>query len=85
MKSNNFFYVKKFPKLTFTEGTVEKDQNGTLSLKGNITWRETSKPVSLIPGFYGTTTDFYGDQKAGFEAHKSINRQDFGFEIVCHN
>lgn len=47
-------------------------------LKGDLTIKGVTKPVELTVEFGGTMTDFYGQNKAGFEINGKINRADFG-------
>ena len=45
---------------------------GDLTIKGN------TKSVELAVDFGGRMTDFYGQDKAGFEIKGKINRSEFG-------
>lgn len=72
LKSDDFFNAEQYPKLTF-EGKVNDGQ-----LSGNLTIRDVTKPVKLEVEFGGSTTDPYGQVKAGFEISGKINRKDFG-------
>lgn len=72
LKSADFFDAAAFPKLSF-EGT---HQGGKLS--GQLTLKGVSKPVSLDVDFGGTSVDFYGNTKAGFEVTGKISRKEFG-------
>ncbi|MCY1311205.1 Protein YceI [compost metagenome] len=47
-------------------------------LKGDLTIKETTKPITLKGDFGGVMVDGYGQTKAGFEVEGKINRQDFG-------
>ena len=47
-------------------------------LKGDLTIRDVTKPVTFDVEFGGTATDFYGNVKAGFEVSGKINRKQFG-------
>jgi polyisoprenoid-binding protein YceI len=48
------------------------------TLNGDLTMKGVTKPVALDVEFGGTSNDFYGNIKAGFEISGKINRQDFG-------
>lgn len=78
LKSGDFFDAENFPKLTFESTSFEKVSDEEFVLNGNLTIKETTKPVSLKAEFGGTMVDFYGQTKAGFEVVGKINRQDFG-------
>jgi polyisoprenoid-binding protein YceI len=77
LKSGDFFDAEKFPELKF-ESTSLDLSGGEVVLKGNLTIKETTKPVTLRGDFGGVTVDGYGQTKAGFEVEGKINRQDFG-------
>ena len=78
LKSGEFFDAENFPKVIFNstsfkgKGDDEYELNGHLEIKGTI------KPVTLAVEYGGTTNDFYGNTKAGFEISGKINRKDFG-------
>ncbi|MBX4341353.1 YceI family protein, partial [Mycobacterium tuberculosis] len=55
-----------------------KKSADTYSLKGDLTIKGITKPVELTVEYGGNMTDFYGQNKAGFEISGKINRSDFG-------
>ncbi len=77
LKSGDFFDAEKYPELTF-ESTSLDLSGGEVVLKGNLTIKDTTKPVTLKGDFGGVTVDGYGQTKAGFEVEGKINRQEFG-------
>jgi polyisoprenoid-binding protein YceI len=80
LKSDDFFNAESFPKINFTNGILKKLDSGDLVLTGDLSIREVSKPISLEVVYSGMMTDFYGNQKAGFEAKGQINRKDFNLK-----
>ncbi len=72
LKSDDFFNAEKFPKLTFKSTSYDGE-----TLKGNLTIRDITKPVTLNVEYNGTAVDPYGQTKAGFEITGDINRKDF--------
>ena len=50
----------------------------TVRITGDLTIKETTKPVSLDFDFGGLVTDPMGATRIGFEGTTSINRQDYG-------
>ena len=77
LKSGDFFDAEKFPKMDFKSTSVEKD-GSDLIIKGDLTIKETTKPVKLTAEFGGIATDPWGNTKAGFTLNTKINRTDFG-------
>ncbi|AFK02459.1 YceI family protein [Emticicia oligotrophica DSM 17448] len=78
LKSADFFDAASFPKLTFAATSMEKVDDETYHVTGDLTIKGTTKPVTLKAEFGGIMGDFYGNTKAGFEIAGKINRQDFG-------
>lgn len=76
LKSNLFFDVEQFPKLTFS-GSLQKAADD-YELTGVLTIRGASKQITLPTAFTGTTIGRFGETRAGFELMGSINRTDFG-------
>jgi polyisoprenoid-binding protein YceI len=78
LKSADFFDAEKYPKITFTSTAFKKVKGDQYKLEGNLTVKEITKAVELDVEFGGTATDFYGNNKAGFEVTGKINRKEFG-------
>ena len=76
LKSDLFFDVAQFPKLTFS-GSLQQAADD-YALTGVLTIRGVSKQVTLPTTFTGTTKGRFGETRAGFELAGSINRTDFG-------
>jgi len=73
LKAGDFFDVENHPKITFQSTSFDGSE-----LKGNLTIKGITKPVTLDAEHGGTAVDFYGNTKAGFEVTGKINRKDFG-------
>ncbi len=78
LKSGDFFDAASFPKLTFASTSMEKVDDDTYTVTGDLTIKGTTKQVTLKAEFGGIMGDFYGNTKAGFDISGKINRQDFG-------
>jgi len=78
LRSAEFFDAANHPKMTFTSSSLEKTGDDTYKLKGDLTMKGVTKPVVLDAEYGGAMTDFYGQNKAGFEINGKINRKDFG-------
>ena len=77
LKSDDFLTEEKHPHITFKNGKLVKSGDD-YELKGDLTIRETTKPVTLEVEYNGTVNDPWGNAKAGFELKGKINRKDFG-------
>jgi polyisoprenoid-binding protein YceI len=78
LKSDDFFNAEKFPELKFT-GTLVKE-NGKYVLKGNLTIRDVTKPVTLEVA-YGGRVKAFGGERAGFKITGKINRKEYGLKF----
>ncbi len=79
LKSEDFFYAEKYPKMTFKSTSFKKKSGNQYILKGNLTMRGVTKPIVLNVKYGGTIdNDGYGNTKAGFIISGVINRIDYG-------
>lgn len=77
LKSADFFDAEQFPKISF-KSTSFKKVGDDYELSGDLTVKNVSKPVKLNVEYGGRATDFYGNDKAGFEVSGKISRKEFG-------
>ena len=78
LKSADFFDAAAYPHIKFHSSSFTKTGDDEYELKGELTIKSVTKPVTLNVEFGGSTADFYGNTKAGFEITGKINRKDFG-------
>lgn len=80
LRSDAFFDVEKYPKITFVSTKVSDVDAKALTgkLHGNLTIRGIEKPVVLDVQFLGKGKDPWGNEKGGFSATTKIDRKDFG-------
>ncbi|GEO08383.1 YceI family protein [Segetibacter aerophilus] len=78
LRNADFFEVEKHPEITFTSTKVERVDDDTFNLYGNLIIKETTKPVKLSVEYSGVAKDPWGNVKAGFTINGKINRKDFG-------
>lgn len=79
LKGADFFDSEKYPTISF-EGKLAKKSGSDYSLKGNLTVKHVTKPFEFEAEHGGNMTDFYGNNKSGFEIVGKINRKEFGLE-----
>jgi polyisoprenoid-binding protein YceI len=77
LRSDAFFAVETYPKITFTSTRVVPAGPDKLKIEGNLTIRGVTRPVTLDVDVLGFGPG-YGGLRGGFEARATINRQDFG-------
>ena len=78
LKSGDFFDGASHPKMLFSSTALTLKSGSDYELKGDLTLKGVTKPVTLSVEFGGIQNDFYGNTVAGFEITGKINRQDFG-------
>lgn len=78
LQAEDFFDAAKYPKLRFVSKEVKKIDGEQYKLIGELTIRDTTKPVELSVEYNGIQKDPWGQTKAGFELNGKINRKDFG-------
>jgi polyisoprenoid-binding protein YceI len=78
LKSDDFFNAEQYPKISFRSTAIELVEGGRWRLDGELTIRETTRPVTLEVELEGRGRDAYGGERAGFTATTKINRRDFG-------
>jgi polyisoprenoid-binding protein YceI len=78
LKSDDFFNAEKFPDLKFSGSLVK--EAGKYVLKGNLTIRDVTKPVTFAVT-YGGRVKAFGGEKAGFKLNGKINRKEFGLKF----
>jgi polyisoprenoid-binding protein YceI len=78
LRSADFFNAEKYPYLTFTSKRVEVTGENTARLIGDLTIRDTTRPVTLDVEYAGLAKSPWGTVSAGFNARTRINREDWG-------
>jgi polyisoprenoid-binding protein YceI len=78
LKSAEFFDAAEYPQITFKSTSFKKTGDDEYDLVGDLTVKGITKSVKLNAEYGGSTNDFYGNTKAGFEVTGKINRKDFG-------
>jgi polyisoprenoid-binding protein YceI len=79
LKSDDFFSVARFPKMTFESTKIERvSDDDRYAVWGTLTIRDISKLVKLDVTTGGIVKDPWGNTKAGFELSAKVNRKEFG-------
>lgn len=77
LKSDDFFNAENFPNITFKSSSFSKKSDETYELKGDLTIRDITKPVTLEVEYSGLVVDPYGQIKSGFVVEGKIKRSEF--------
>jgi len=78
LRSDLFFDVSKYPKITFKSRSVTVEAAGKLKVLGDLTIKGITKPVTLeVEGPTPEIKDIWGSRRIGATATTTINRRDF--------
>lgn len=75
LRSGDFFAAEDHPEMTFRAKNFDVNSD---KLQGELTIRNTTKPVSLDVDFGGVVVDPYGQTKAGLTVSGKVSRKEFG-------
>jgi polyisoprenoid-binding protein YceI len=78
LKSAEFFDAAQFPQISFNAKSVKKSGDDEFEVTGDLTIKGVTKSVTVLAEYGGSTDDFYGNTKAGFEVTAKVSRKDFG-------
>ncbi len=79
LQSADYFDAVKYPTMTFKSTSMKLVKGKQYALKGNLTLRGVTKPVTLNAVFNGTGVHPYSKKTvAGFKITGTIKRSDFG-------
>ena len=76
LRSADFFDAEKYPSITFKSTKVKKIKEG-YALIGHLSIKGVTKTVTIPFNLLGVVNDPWGNTRAGFEGHLTINRQDY--------
>ena len=78
LTSTDFFDAETYPTITFASTRVTPAGESAWKVDGNLTVRDTTKPVVLDVEFGGIAQDPWGNDKAFFSASTEVDREDWG-------
>ena len=79
VKSADFFSVKEFPTITFKSTTVASTGDKKYDVTGDLTLHGVTKSITVPLEFVGAADTKMGS-RAGYEAHFSVKRSDYGMD-----
>ena len=80
LRTNDFFDIPNHPKITYRSTAVEKVDDETYRVTGDLTIRGVTNPLTIDLEFTGAAKDPFGNQRVGFEGSTVVNRKDWGIE-----
>ncbi|GGZ14744.1 polyisoprenoid-binding protein [Streptomyces nitrosporeus] len=74
----DFLDARSYPRMSFTSGAVEQAGKDVFRMTGDLTIRDTARPVTLDLTYIGHVTDPFGYERVGFDGTTTIGRSDWG-------
>ena len=78
LRSPDFFDVDTYPTIRFKSKRVERTNDDTGKLIGDLTIKDVTREVVLDVEYAGQSRSPWGTTSAGFSATTKINRKDWG-------
>ena len=78
LRNGDFLDVEQYPSITFRSTGILVDGPTAGTLRGDLTIRDITRPVTLDVEYLGGGVDPMGRQKAAFSASAEIDREDWG-------
>jgi len=77
LRSPDFLDVATYQTLTFRSNAVHSVGDG-YEVDGELSIRDTTRPITLMMDYLGLATDPWGNEKALFSAGTTLDREDWG-------
>lgn len=81
LRSSNLLEVEKHPTITFRSTRIEPAGPDRYTLTGDLTIKDTTRPVSLDAVRYGEFNDPRMGHRIGYAAEGRVSRKDFGMKF----
>jgi polyisoprenoid-binding protein YceI len=78
LRTNDFFDAPTYGQITFKSTKVEVLGDDKYRVTGDLTIKDTTKPVAIDFEFTGAAKDPYGNIRVGFDGSTVIKRSDWG-------
>jgi polyisoprenoid-binding protein YceI len=78
--SPDFFDAARHPQITFRSTAVERVDEGTFKITGELSMRGVTRELTLEAIFQGTDTDPWGNERVGLEVVGQLKRGDWGMK-----
>ncbi|MFE3069118.1 YceI family protein [Streptomyces sp. NPDC059247] len=78
LRTNDFLDVPSFPDITFRATGVEVRSDTDYRVTGDLTVKDTTRPVTIDFEYTGNAVDPYGNLRVGLEGSVTISRKEFG-------
>src|SRR6202000_2391210 len=81
LRSADFFEVEKYPEITFSSTSIEKVDDETVKITGDLTLHGETHPVELDAEIGGVETGPEGETRTGLEVTGTLSRKEWGMHF----
>ncbi|MCG6500517.1 YceI family protein, partial [Kitasatospora sp. A2-31] len=78
LRTGDFFAAETYPEIRFRSTSAERLRGDTYRMTGELTIKDTTRPIVLDLDYTGSATDAYGAERVGFEGSAVLDRTDWG-------
>ncbi len=78
LRTGNFLDIEKYPEITFRGTRVASHDGPVLTVVGDLTIKDVTRPVELEVELEGVIANPWGKQVLGYSISGEIDREDFG-------
>lgn len=78
LRSNDFFDMENHPTIEFTSTEIEKVDESTFRVTGDLTVKGTTKPITFDMEMTGPAIDPWDNVRIGLEGRTTVNRKEWG-------
>lgn len=82
LKGPDFFSAQEFPEIRFKSTRVQKVDEHTYEVTGDMRLHGVTKPLTVRVDYIGSAKDPRGGQRAGVEAVFTLDRSEFGMKVM---
>ena len=78
LRSPDFFDAETYPEIVFVSTAIERVRDDRYQVTGDLTIKETTRPVTFDVGLDGIVPGMQGGRHAGLSATTKIHREEWG-------
>ena len=81
LRSADFFEVEAYPEISFSATSIEKVDDETVKITGDLTLHGETHPIELEAELGGVETGPEGETRTGLEVTGTLSRRDWGMKF----
>jgi len=81
LRSADFFESETYPEITFTSTAIEKVDDETVKITGDLTMHGETHPIELEAELGGVETGPQGETRTGLEVTGTLSRKEWGMKF----